>query len=212
MLEDAGFRVRLPPTGLCCGRPLYDQGMLRLARRQLRQILDALRPAISAGVPLVGLEPSCLAVFRDELGNLFPDDEDARRLARQSFTLAELLELHGYRPPPLQGRAMVHGHCHHKAVIGFDADQALLRKLGLELEVLDSGCCGMAGAFGFERAHAELSRRIGELVLLPAVRSAPADALIVTDGFSCREQITQGTGRPALHLAEVLALALRSRR
>jgi FAD/FMN-containing dehydrogenase/Fe-S oxidoreductase len=211
VLEDAGFRVELPPEGLCCGRPLYDSGMLRLARRQLRQILDALRPAIAAGVPLVGLEPSCLAVFRDELGNLFPNDEDARRLGRQCFTLAEILERAGYRPPRLEGRALVHGHCHHKAVLGFDADRAVLEKLGLDLEILDSGCCGMAGAFGFEREHAALSSQIGELVLLPAVRRAPADVLIVTDGFSCREQIAQGSGRRALHLAEVLALALRRR-
>jgi FAD/FMN-containing dehydrogenase/Fe-S oxidoreductase len=210
VLEDAGFRVRVPEQALCCGRPLYDYGMLRLARRQLRRILDALRPALEAGVPLVGLEPSCLAVFRDELGGLFPNHEDARRLARQSFTLAEFLERSGYRPPRLEGRALVHGHCHHKAVLGFDADRAVLEKLGLDLEVLDSGCCGMAGGFGLEREHAGLSARIGELSLLPAVRRAPQGALILTDGFSCREQILQGTGRRALHLAEVLRLALRA--
>jgi FAD/FMN-containing dehydrogenase/Fe-S oxidoreductase len=216
VLEAAGRRVVVPEPPLCCGRPLYDYGMLRLARRQLRQILAALRPEIRAGTPLVGLEPSCLAVFRDELGRQLPRDEDARLLARQSFPLAEYLEREApaWQPPPLAGerrKVLVQAHCHQRSLMTLDADQRLLGKLGLDCELLDAGCCGMAGAFGFERGeHYELSLRCGERALLPAVRQAAAGALIVADGFSCREQIAQRSERRAMHLAEVLQLALRT--
>lgn len=209
VLESAGRRVVVPKTPLCCGRPLYDYGMLDLAKRQLRQILDSLRPAIRSGVPLVVLEPSCLAVFRDELTNLYPDDDDAGLLTRQSFTLAEFLmsESPRYEPPELGGKALVQTHCHQKSVIGFDADEELLSKIGLDFEVLDSGCCGMAGSFGFEKEKYEISMKAGERVLLPAVRDAMRDTLILSDGFSCREQILQGTGREALHIARVVQMA-----
>jgi Fe-S oxidoreductase len=211
VLEAAGYRVTIPEPVLCCGRSLYDYGMLRLAKRLLRQVLEALRPQIRAGVPLVGLEPSCVAVFRDELLNLFPADEDARRLAAQSFTLGEFLDERcpDFQPPELHRRALVQAHCHHKAVLNFDADQAVMGRLGLEYEVPDSGCCGMAGSFGYERGeHYRVSVACGERVLLPRVRQAPDDTLVIADGFSCREQILQGTGRHALHLAEVARLAL----
>jgi FAD/FMN-containing dehydrogenase/Fe-S oxidoreductase len=215
VLEAAGRRVVVPETPLCCGRPLYDYGMLRLARRQLLQILAALREEIRAGTPLVGLEPSCLAVFRDELGRQLPHDGDARRLARQSFLLSEYLEREapGWQPPELAGgrrKALVQAHCHHHAVAKLDAEMRVLSKLGLDSELLDAGCCGMAGSFGFEKGERyEVSVRCGERALLPAVRQAPADTLIVADGFSCREQIAQGTARRGLHLAQVLQLALR---
>ena len=214
VLEAAGYRVELPRQMLCCGRPLYDYGMLKLARRQLRRILETLGPVVAAGVPVVGLEPSCAAVFRDELVNLFPGDETARRLSRQTVLLSEFLEQQadGYEPPRLAGKALVHGHCHHKAIMKLDAEQALLARAGLDFEVLDSGCCGLAGSFGYEREHYDVSMKCGERVLLPAVRAAAEDTLIVADGFSCREQIAHGTGRRALHLAEVLALALTDRR
>jgi FAD/FMN-containing dehydrogenase/Fe-S oxidoreductase len=210
VLEAAGHRVALPAPGLCCGRPLYDFGMLDLARRQLRQILAALRPEIEAGLPLVGLEPSCVAVFRDELVNLFPADEAALRLSAQTFTLAEFLLREGFAPParPGTGRAIVHGHCHQHAVMGMDADRQLLARLGLGFEILDSGCCGMAGAFGFEAGHYEVSVACAERVLLPAVRAAGPEVMVLADGFSCREQILQLTGRRALHLAEALAASL----
>jgi FAD/FMN-containing dehydrogenase/Fe-S oxidoreductase len=210
VLEDAGYSVEIPTAGLCCGRPLYDFGMLDLATHQLRDILRALRPWIAAGVPLVGLEPSCVTVFRDEMGNLLPGDEDAHRLAAQTYLLSELLDAHtpGYAPPRMDRKAVVHGHCHHKAVIGMTAEANLLAKMGLDFEILDSGCCGMAGSFGFEAEHYDVSIAIGERVLLPAVRKASADTLIVADGFSCRQQIEQTTGRRALHLAEVLQMAL----
>ena len=210
VLEAAGREVLVPRRRLCCGRPLYDFGMLALAKRLLGQLLQALRPAIRAGVPLVAIEPSCLAVFRDELCNLFPDDPDAERLAAQSFGLAEFLAREDYEPPALLAReALVHGHCHQKALFGMAPDERLLGALGLDYELLDSGCCGMAGAFGFEREHYDVSRACGERVLLPAVRDAPPDTLIVADGFSCREQVRQETGRETVHLAELLRDALR---
>jgi Fe-S oxidoreductase len=210
VLEEAGCRVSLPEASLCCGRPLYDFGMLDLARRQLRQILDALRPRIRAGVPLVGVEPSCVAVFRDELVDLFPDDPDARRLADQTFLLGEFLVdgLEGWSPPRLQRKALVHLHCHHRAVLGTEAELEVLARLGLDYEVLESGCCGLAGSFGFEADKYEVSMAAGERVLLPAVRRADPDTLVITDGFSCRTQIEHGTGRRALHLAEVVCMAL----
>ena len=211
VLEAAGFQVIVPRASLCCGRPLYDFGMLDTAKRLLRQILDTLRPEIEAGVPIVGLEPSCVSVFRDELCNLFPNDQDAQRLKRQTFLLSEFLVHHapGYEPPKLDRTAVVHGHCHHKSVLGFDDEETLLQKMGLDYHTLDSGCCGMAGAFGFEREHYDVSVACGERVLLPAVRQAPTDAIILTDGFSCREQIAQTTPRSAMHLAQVLHMALR---
>jgi FAD/FMN-containing dehydrogenase/Fe-S oxidoreductase len=211
VLEAAGLRVTIPQRILCCGRPLYDFGMLDLARRQLRQILDTLRPEIAAGVPLVGLEPSCVAVFRDELPNLFPKDEAARRLSAQTFTFAEILARVGYAPPPLSGAALVQPHCHHQAVMGFGADRRLLAALGMETQMLDAGCCGMAGAFGFERDHYEVSMACGELGPIPAVREAAPETLVLADGFSCREQILQATGRKAFHLAEVVRAAVRDR-
>jgi Fe-S oxidoreductase len=209
VLEDAGYRVEVPEQPLCCGRPLYDFGMLNLAKRQLRQILYALRPYIVEGVPIVGLEPSCVAVFRDELTNLFPNDEDARRLSGQTYTLSEFLEKEDYRPPKLNRKAVVHGHCHHKAIIGMGDEEKVLAKLGLGYELLDSGCCGMAGSWGYEKGeHYEVSMKAGERVLLPAVRSADKDTLIVTDGFSCRSQIEEATDRSALHLAQAIQMAL----
>jgi Fe-S oxidoreductase len=151
-----------------------------------------------------------VAVFRDELTNLFPHDPVAKRLAAQTMTLSEFLhdQRRSWRPPRIDRKALVHGHCHHKAVMGFTAESAVLAQAAREVEILDSGCCGMAGSFGFKREHYEISQRIGELVLLPAVRRASADELIVADGFSCREQIAQGTSRRALHTAEVLHFAL----
>jgi FAD/FMN-containing dehydrogenase/Fe-S oxidoreductase len=211
VLEAAGFHVELPPKSLCCGRPLYDYGMLGLAQRQLRQILKALRAEIAAGVPVVGLEPSCVAVFRDELTNLFPTNEAAGRLSRQTFLLSEILQgqAKDFALPQLRRKAVVHAHCHHRALMSFDAEDQLLKRLGLEFETLDSGCCGMAGGFGFEAEHYDISIRVGQRMLLPAVWSASPDTLVIADGFSCREQIAQAAGRDALHLAEVLQMAMR---
>jgi Fe-S oxidoreductase len=208
VLADAGYEVTVPNSWACCGRPLYDVGMLVLARRALRRVLSVLGPDISDGLPVVVLEPSCLSVFRDELLGLFPGDPKARRLSELAVSLAELLARDGYRPGRLGGHAVVHGHCHQKATAGMAADEALLGSTGLAVDLLDAGCCGMAGAFGFDRRHYDVSMRVGELVLLPAIRAAAPDALLVADGFSCREQIQQSTGRGAVHTAEVLRAAL----
>ncbi|MDP4247899.1 MAG: FAD-binding and (Fe-S)-binding domain-containing protein [Bacteroidota bacterium] len=212
VLEAAGFEVITARQSLCCGRPLYDFGMLKTARRMLQQIMDSLRDEIEAGTPIVGLEPSCVAVFRDELLNLFPDSETAKRLKKNVFTLAEFLEKKApeFKIPVLKKKAIIHGHCHHKAIMKMDCEKSLLRKTGLDVDMLDSGCCGMAGYFGYEKGeHYDVSIAAGERVLLPAVRKADKETIIIADGFSCREQIEQETDRKGLHLAQVLQMALR---
>jgi len=207
VLERAGFRVDVPLPPLCCGRPLFDYGMLDRAKRWLRDVLDTLATDIESGTPIIVLEPSCAAVFRDELVELFPNSQNARRLAEQTYLLSEFLRKSDRPYPRLHRRALVHGHCHHKAVLRMDAEDAVLKAIGLDYSILDSGCCGMAGSFGFERAHYDVSQKVGDLVLLPAVREAPGDTLIIANGFSCRTQIAQATGRRALHLADVLEMA-----
>jgi FAD/FMN-containing dehydrogenase/Fe-S oxidoreductase len=209
VLESAGYRVVVPRPHVCCGRALYDYGMLDEAKRLWRRTFEVLGPAITRGLPIVGLEPSCVAAFRDELPNLFPGDDRAHRLCNQTKTLAELLRDAHYAAPPLQARVLLHGHCHEKAVLDFDAERQLLESMHVDLEVPDSGCCGLAGSFGYEADHYDISMAIGERVLLPAVRDAGRDTLLVADGFSCREQIEHGTGRRAHHVAELLAYAIR---
>jgi Fe-S oxidoreductase len=210
VLRAAGMRVTVPRGHLCCGRPLYDFGMLDRAKDYLQEILQALRGPIEAGTPIVVLEPSCAAVFRDELRGLFPRDALAERLRGQVFLLSEFLERHapGFRPPPLSRDVLLHGHCHHKAVMKWSDEESLLRKMGAQVECPDAGCCGMAGPFGFDKGKYEVSQAVGERVLLPAVRKAAADTLIISDGFSCREQIEHATGRQAIHLAEAIRLAM----
>jgi len=210
VLEAAGFRVLLPGAVLCCGRPLYDFGMLDRAKSLLLEILDVLEPDIEQEIPLVVLEPSCAAVFRDELLDLFPKDDRAQKLSRQTFLLSEFLEKKAshFTLPKLARRALVHGHCHHKSVIKMTDEETVLRRMGIDFQSPAPGCCGMAGSFGFEPDKYEMSVAIGELELLPAVRKAPPDCLIIADGFSCREQIAQCTDRHALHLAEVIQMAL----
>jgi Fe-S oxidoreductase len=210
VLETAGYQVQVIRKSLCCGRPLYDYGMLDLAKDLLRETLTTMRPAIRAGIPVVGLEPSCVSVFRDELTNLLHGDEDAKRLQQQTYLLSEFLEQKapGFSVPKMKRKALVHGHCHHKAALKFHDEEAVLKRTGLEYKILDSGCCGMAGAFGYEQEHYDIGIECGERVLLPAVRKAGRDELLIADGFSCREQILQQTGRRALHLSQVLALGL----
>ncbi len=208
-LERLGFRVSIPGPTLCCGRALYDYGMLDTARGLLARILREIRDPIRAGIPLVGMEPSCVAVFRDELGGLFPRDEDAARLAAQTFTLGEFLHgrVEGFEPPSLSGRALYHGHCHHESIMGTEPERRILGRMGLQVEAPATGCCGMAGSFGFEKEKYDISMKVGERVLLPAVRNAGEDVLVVADGFSCRTQIEQATGRRPLHLSQVLERA-----
>ncbi len=210
VLENLGFQVEVPTRHLCCGRPLYDYGFLDQAKMYLRRVLKALEPQINAGTPLIVLEPSCASVFRDELRNLFPNDLLARRLRNQTLLFSEFLDkkVEEGRLPHIERKAVVQGHCHHKSLLKFEAQSSVMKKLGLDYEVLASGCCGMAGSFGFEKNKYDVSIAIGERKLLPAVRQASPETMIMADGFSCREQIAQETGRQALHLAEVMQMGL----
>jgi FAD/FMN-containing dehydrogenase/Fe-S oxidoreductase len=208
VLGDAGYRIQVPKQHVCCGRPLYDFGFLDEAKRYLRRILTMFATEIDAGMPVVMLEPSCASVFRDELINFFPHDERAQRLARQTIMLSEALAQspRSWQPPDLAGRrVVVHGHCHQKTQMTMKDDMRLLSATGAAVELLDSGCCGMAGPFGFEKDKFEVSQTLAERVLMPAVRAAASEDIIVTNGFSCREQISQNSDRCAVHLAEVLA-------
>jgi len=208
VLEAAGCAVSIPSKRLCCGRPLYDHGFLDLAKRELAAVLDALAPEIEAGTPLVGTEPTCVAVFRDELARLFPADERAKRLAAQTFTFAEYLDRIGFEPPEAAGRALLHGHCHQKSLWGLAADVKLLERMGYEVAAPDTGCCGMAGSFGFHPERYALSMKIGELAVFPAVRAAGDSALVVNNAYSCREHIVGGTGRQPVHIAELVRRSL----
>jgi FAD/FMN-containing dehydrogenase/Fe-S oxidoreductase len=212
VLTTAGFRVTVPTHHLCCGRPLYDFGMLDTAKKYLLKVLNALTPQLADGTPIVVLEPSCASVFRDELTNLLPNDPRAAKLRDQTFLLSEFLVKHApsYHPPQIDQRIIVHGHCHHRATMGMHDEMKILRATGADVELLDSGCCGMAGPFGFEKDKFELSQKLGERVLLPAIRRQAATSIIVSDGFSCTEQITQNTTTRPLHLAELLAQHLGS--
>jgi len=206
VLEDAGFTVRIPPgNGLCCGRPLYDYGMLDRARRQMERVVDLLQPDATPRPPIVGLEPGCVSVFRDELKDLLVGQPRAQALRNRVFLFGEFLERHRYQPTPLGRPALVQSHCHHRSVLNWKSEERLMRQMHLEVRTLE-GCCGMAGAFGFESSHYALSCKAAELELLPALRSVPEGELIIANGFSCREQIEQLTGRKALHLAEVMRL------
>jgi FAD/FMN-containing dehydrogenase/Fe-S oxidoreductase len=209
-LAFAGYSVDIPSTTVCCGRPLYEYGMLDRAKHYLQRVLSVLGEDIKRGTPVVVLEPACLSVFHDEMPELLPGNEQALRLRKQSFLLADFLcnENKAERFPRLQDAALVHAHCHHRAVLGLDGEQHLLNALGLNYQLLDSGCCGMAGAFGLMREKQEVSSACAERVLLPAIRSAQRDTLVIADGFSCREQIRQRTGVTALHTAQLLPMAI----
>jgi FAD/FMN-containing dehydrogenase/Fe-S oxidoreductase len=213
VLKAAGFEVVVPQRSLCCGRPLYDYGMLTLARRLLGDVLDALHDEVRSGLPVITLEPSCGAVFRNELTNMLPHNEDAKRLARQTYTFGEFLARHAehWQMPQLERKALVHFHCHQRATSDTDCDRAVLDRLGLDYEVLDTGCCGLAGSFGYEAGERyEVSVKVAEQKLLPAVRDASAHTMIITDGFSCASQIEQLSDRRALHLAQVIQMAMRT--
>ena len=211
VLERARFRVVVPAEPICCGRPLYDQGMLELAKRRLEEVMRVLGPYVERGIKIVGLEPGCILTFRDELPKLFPGNARALALAHNSWMLDEFLtrEVPDFMPQPCSARALLHGHCHQKAIVGMKHETALLAKVpGFQFEELDSGCCGMAGAFGYERDKFELSRALAERVLLPAIRKSGPSTIVIADGFSCRSQLRYFCPEtPALHLAQVLAPA-----
>ena len=214
VLTRLGWHVVLPKNRLCCGRPLYDFGLLERARELLTHILDDLADDIAAGVPLVGLEPGCLSVFKDELLKQLPDHALAKKLSAQTFLFSDFVARQPFDWPTLAADVIVHGHCHQKALFGMQGDTALLNKLGVKWKLLDTGCCGMAGSFGFNAEHHALSEKIGEDKLFPAVREATAanaGTIVLTNGFSCREQIEQGTGRHAMHIAQLAQRALAAR-
>jgi FAD/FMN-containing dehydrogenase/Fe-S oxidoreductase len=207
-IEAAGWQVVMPEGHVCCGRPLYDYGFLGLAERYLRNTLDVLRDEIRQGTPIVGMEPSCLAVFKDELTSMLPHDDDAGRLAGCAMHFAEFFERYEIPVPRLERRALVWGHCHHKATGGMDPEHTLLQRMGLEIEPVSGGCCGLAGSWGFEEGHHEISMQCGEQALLPAVRQAEEQTLVIANGFSCKTQIQQSdAGRNALHVAQVMKMA-----
>ncbi|GAA2483584.1 FAD-binding and (Fe-S)-binding domain-containing protein [Streptomyces longisporus] len=207
-IEAAGWQVIMPEQHICCGRPLYDYGFLDAAERYLHRVLDILRPHVRAGTPIVGMEPSCLAVFKDELPKLMPHDNDAKRLTQNAYHFPEFFQTFDIKPPALDGKALLWGHCHQRATGGMSPEQELLEKMGLEVQNLQGGCCGLAGSWGFESGKYEISLECGEQALLPAVRDAEDDCLVVADGFSCKTQIKHAkTGRQALHVAEVMKLA-----
>ena len=212
VLEAFGYRVVRLET-VCCGRPLISKGLLDRAIQNARENLAILGKAVDAGLPIVGLEPSCLLTFRDEYPDLFPGAE-AKRIAENSFLLEEFLDPGKEHPKPwrlqpLPRRALFHGHCHLKALVGTAPTLRLLRSIPeLKVEEVDSGCCGMAGSFGFEREHYDLSLALAERRLAPAVRALPPDALVIAPGVSCRQQIAHTTGRRPLHPAEVMSQAL----
>jgi Fe-S oxidoreductase len=198
----------MPQGHVCCGRPLYDYGFLDLAQRYLHSALDVVREHVREGTPVVGMEPSCLAVFKDELTKMLPHDDDAARLARNAYHFAEFFQTFGIEPPKLEGRALQWTHCHHRATGGSDPEQHLLEQMGLQVQSLTGGCCGLAGSWGFESGKYEISMDCGEQALLPAVRDADQQTVVVADGFSCTTQIEDaGTGRRALHVAELMKLA-----
>jgi Fe-S oxidoreductase len=213
VLTLAGFRLETPRGHICCGRPLYDFGLLSAARSYLAQVLQRMAPQIDAGLPFIFLEPSCASVFKDELLELFPSDPLAKRLSEQVWLFADFLAARapGFVSGRLDGaQILLHGHCHHKAVFGGPGSEiALLRQAGAAVELIQAGCCGMAGPFGFEADKFEVSKTIANQGLLPAVQSAGPTTIVVADGFSCREQIDQLAHTKALHFAEVLAHSCR---
>jgi Fe-S oxidoreductase len=215
LLEAAGWRVRLESGG-CCGRASFSKGLLEDAKRQARSLAARLTRSSEPGSPIVGCEPSCILTLRDEHRHLLPDDPDVRDVSGRVRQIEELLldaldagrmRLDGAR---LSGRRILyHGHCHQKAEVGTAATVALLRRIpGVEVIELDAGCCGMAGSFGFESEHYDLSMAIGGDRLFPAVRDEPADTVVAATGVSCRQQIRHGTQRVAWHPLELVRQAL----
>jgi Fe-S oxidoreductase len=218
VLEAAGCEVVLAPRQTCCGRAMISKGLLERARAQASRNLEALTPYVEDGTPIIGLEPSCLVTLRDEYLEFFPNDSRAHSLAGASLLIEEFLSApddQGLRPidrirfGPFDAKLLVHGHCQAKAIVGTAPLLEMLKATGGAVSEIDSGCCGMAGSFGYEKEHYQLSMQIGGLRLFPAVRQGQGEgATIVAAGASCRAQIFDGTGVEALHPVEVLAHAL----
>ncbi len=206
VLEAAGFEVLLAKR-TCCGRPAISKGMLEDAGKLARENVEALHPYVREGIPIVGCEPSCILGFRDEYPDLVPGEE-AKALARGSFLLEELLQRENLPIPNPAGPMLLHGHCHLKALVGTEPLVSFLKKLGGEVSLVESGCCGMAGSFGYEKEHYDISLQMAERRLAPAAREAPESTTVIAPGTSCRHQIHDTTGRRALHPAEAAARAM----
>jgi len=202
--------VIVPPRSACCGLTWITTGQLDGAKRRLIALLDVLGPYAAQGIPIVGLEPSCTAVLRSDLRDLLGDNSRAHDVAAATRTLAELLTskdgtADAWRPPDLTGlNLIVQPHCHHHSVMGFATDRRLLDAAGAAVTVL-AGCCGLAGNFGMEKGHYEMSLAVAETSLLPALRDRSPDAIVLADGFSCRTQIDHLAGLPSRTLAQLLA-------
>jgi Fe-S oxidoreductase len=215
LLEAGGFDVHVVTRRACCGRPMLSKGLVEEARKLARKNVDLLAPYARRGVPIVGSEPSCILTLRDEYVDLLPDDADTEAVAANAFMIDEFLtELNRAGELGIQWResarnVLFHGHCHQKALLGMAPSMAILAASGVEAQESGAGCCGMAGSFGFETEHYEVSRKIGEERLFPAVRAASDDTVIAVAGVSCRQQIEHFTGRPVKHIAEVLAEQVR---
>ncbi|WP_413332120.1 FAD-binding and (Fe-S)-binding domain-containing protein [Brevibacterium sp. GP-SGM9] len=204
LLERAGFEILLPESGACCGLTLISTGQLDGARKKLTHTMEVLAPYARKGIPIVGIEPSCTAVLRSDLGDLFPDDPRAALIAARTSTLAELLTDAEIEVPDLTGRTVVvQPHCHQHSVMGFAADRALLERTGASVREL-AGCCGLAGNFGMEAGHYETSVAVAENALLPALRDAPPDSIFLADGFSCRIQANDLANVNGLTLPQLL--------
>jgi Fe-S oxidoreductase len=220
VLRAGGYRVHVatPADGssrpLCCGRTFLSVGAVDEARREAERVLTALAPYVARSVPVIGLEPSCILGFRDEIPAIIKDAR-AQTLAQCAVTFEEFLAREAQAGrlnlalAPIAARALVHGHCHQKSFDAFAAVETVLKLVpGLKVETIESSCCGMAGSFGYAADTIDVSLAMGELSLLPAVRKAGDDAIIVADGTSCRHQIHDGAGRAALHVARVLQQSL----
>jgi Fe-S oxidoreductase len=220
VLQAAGYTVHLPRAAdggrpLCCGRTFLASGLVNEARAEARRMIDTLTPFVERGVPVVGLEPSCLFGLRDEFLSMLPGGE-AAELALNAYLFEEFVAREheagrlklDLKPLP-QNKALLHGHCHQKAFAVMPAVQKALELIpDLKVELIESSCCGMAGSFGFDAEHYDVSMRMAELSLLPKIRAADTDTLLIADGTSCRHQIHDGAGREALHVARVLERAL----
>jgi Fe-S oxidoreductase len=207
VLESLGYTVAIPDRPLCCGRPLYDWGMLDRAKMLWTQTMDTLDREIREGTPIIGLEPACTSAFRDELPGLFAGHERAQKLAKKTVFLTEFIDQQcsDAHLPEISEVVLAQIHCHHHAVIKPTSEIAVLNRMKVNHEIMNSGCCGMAGSFGFERKKYDISITAAERVMLPRIRQAPSDTRILANGFSCREQIEQCTGRPTVHVAELIA-------
>jgi Fe-S oxidoreductase len=207
ILERNGFNVIVLEENLCCGRPLYDFGMLDTARKKLNEIIHVVGKYVAEEIPFVGLEPSCVSVFRNEMKNLFPGDSFVNQFADNFFTFAEFIDKYSgeFELNKSNKEIIYHGHCHQKAMLNDPIEVSLLQKLSDHVTIPSTGCCGLAGSFGFQRGEKyKISMQLGEMSLFPAIKKAQSDTIIVADGFSCREQIIHGTGKRPLHLSELL--------